>query len=84
MGPKRSLERAFFSLKSPCLRGGQRTFLASNITQMAVISGCNDSYGSIRPLEHVGHLMSAMGAIASPRWDPNGDWWLSFLAIKLM
>ena len=35
MGPKSSLERVFFSLKSPVLRGFSSTFLASNVTKVA-------------------------------------------------
>ena len=82
MGPKRSLERVFFSLKSPCLRGVSGTFLSSNITQVAVIQVWNDSYGSMGPRRHVGHLASVMGAMPSPRWIPNGGWRWSFLAEK--
>ena len=40
MGPKQSLERVLFGLKSPCLRAGlSGTFMASNVTNVAVISG---------------------------------------------
>ena len=66
MGPSRSLERVFFSLKSPCRRGLSGTFLSSNVTQMTVIFIYNDSYGSMEPTGHAGHLDSVMGAMSSP------------------
>ena len=56
MGPKRSLERVLFSLKSPFLRVVSVTFLASNIAQVAVISGWNGSYGSMGPGGHIQSL----------------------------
>ena len=56
MGPKQSLEGVLFHLKSPCLRGFHGTFLASNATQVAVISGWNVSYGSMRLRGLVRHL----------------------------
>ena len=34
---KRLLDRVFFSLKSPFLRGVSGTFMASNVTKVAVI-----------------------------------------------
>ena len=37
------------------------TFLASNITQVAVISGWNGSYGYMRPRVYVGHLTAVIG-----------------------
>ena len=51
MGLKRLLERVFFSLKSPFLRGliVKFKFLASNVTKVAGISGWNGSYRSIGP-----------------------------------
>ena len=83
MGPKRSLEKIFFSPKKPCLRGVLRgTFLSPNITQVAAISVWNDSYGSMGPLGHVRHLVLVMGAMTSPWWVPNGGWRWSFLAGK--
>ena len=45
MGPKQSLEGVLFGLKSPCLRGVGRPFLASNVINVTVISGWNGSYG---------------------------------------
>ena len=85
---KQLLEKIFFSLKSPCmrLRGIQRHVLVlrlSDITQVAVISVWNDSYGSMGPGGHVEHLVSlVMGAMPSPQWIPNGGWRWSFLAEK--
>ena len=49
---------------------------------MAVISVWNDSYGSMGPLGHVGHLDLVMGAMSSPQWIPYGGWGWSFLAEK--
>ena len=83
MGPKRSLERVFFGLKSPCLRGFNGTFLASNVTQVTVISGWNDLYESMGTKGHVGHLASVIGSMPSPQWVPNGGWRWSFLAENL-
>ena len=83
MGPKRSLERVFFSLKSPCLRGFNGTFLASNVIQVTVISGWNDLYESMGTKGHVGHLASVIGSMPSPQWVPNGGWRWSFLAENL-
>ena len=56
IGPKRSLMRVFFSLKSPFLRVVSVTFLAYNVAQVAVISGWNGSYGSMGPEGHIRHL----------------------------
>ena len=53
---------------------------ASNVTKVAVISGWNDTYGSMGPDGHVGHLALVMGAMPSPRWVPNGSWRWSFYA----
>ena len=58
-------------------------FLASNITQVTVISGWNDSYGSMGPKGHVEHLDLVMGAMSSPQWVPNGGLRWSFLAETL-
>ena len=41
---------------------GQRTFLASNVIKMAIISGWNRSYGSMRPGGHARCLDLVMGA----------------------
>ena len=84
MGPKRSLDRVIFSLKSPCLRGVQWQVLSSNVTRAVVFSGWNGLYlyGSMGPVGHVGHLASVMGSMPSPQWVPNGDWRWSFLAEK--
>ena len=49
MGPKQSLERVLFGLKSPCLRGVRRPFLASNVIKVTVFSGWDGSYGSMGP-----------------------------------
>ena len=73
MGPKQSLEGVLFGLKSPCLRlrGFQGTFLASSVTQVAVLSGWNDSHGSVAPKGHVRHLDLVMGSMPSPQGVPN-------------
>ena len=55
-------------------------FLASNVTEVAVTSGWNGSYGSMGPKEHVRHLALVMGAMPSPQWVPNGGWRWSFWA----
>ena len=60
------LRGSFLALKSPCRRGLSGTFLASNVTQMTVIFIYNDSYGSVGPMGHAGHLDSVMGAMSSP------------------
>ena len=61
MGPKQSLERVCFNLKSPYLRGLCGMFLASNVTHVALISGWNGSYGSMGPGGHLRHLDLVMG-----------------------
>ena len=78
MGPKGSLEMVFFSLKSPCLRASG-IFLASDITQMAVISGLYGSYGSMGPEGHVRCLDLVIGGMPSAQWVQNSRWMWSFL-----
>ena len=68
MGPKPSLERVFFSLKSPFLREVERYVVASNVTQVTVISGWNDSYGSMGPKWHIRRLGLVMGAMPGAEW----------------
>ena len=72
MGPKQLLEGVLFvfSLKSPCLKGFQRHVLslASNVTQVAVICGWNDSYESMGPRGHVRHPDLVMGAMPGTQW----------------
>ena len=75
MGPKRLLGRVVFSLKSPHLRGFSDTFLASNITKEAVISGWNGSYGSMGP---GGHVIYEGGSVARS-WPLMSPKWLKFL-----
>ena len=43
--------------------GFSDTFLASNVTQVAVISGWNGSYGSMGPRGHTRRLEQVMGAV---------------------
>ena len=43
MSPKASLEMVFYSLKSPFWRGFSSTYLASNVTIVAGMSGWNGS-----------------------------------------
>ena len=83
MGPKQSLKGVLFGLKSPCLRGLSGTFLSSNVTQVAVISGLNDLHESMGSVGHAGHLALAMGSMPSPQWVPNGGWRWSFLTGKI-
>ena len=80
MGPKPSLERVFFSPKSPVLRGFRGTFLASNVTKGAVISGWNGSYGSMGPVGHVRCLDLVMGALTGAQWVQNDRLRGSYLA----
>ena len=57
MSPKSSLERLFFSLKSPFLRGVQRPVLGLQyVTKVTVISGWNGLDGSMGPGGHVQSL----------------------------
>ena len=46
-------------------------YLASNVTKVAVISGWNGSYGSIRPGGHVRHLDLVMEAMTGAQWVQN-------------
>ena len=55
-------------------------FLASNVTQMALISGWKGSYGSMGPEEHVRRLDLVIGALPGAQWAQNGCWIRSFLA----
>ena len=71
MGPKSSLERVFFSLKSPVLRGFSSTFLASNVTKVAVVSGWNGLDGSMGPKGHVRYLDLVMGDLPGAQWVQN-------------
>ena len=68
MGPKPSLERVFFSLKPPFLRGFHGAFLASNVTKVTGISGWNCSYGSMRSEGHIGCLDLVMGPLPGAQW----------------
>ena len=71
MGPKQLLERVDFNLKYPFLRGVGRyvgTFLASNVTQVAVFSRWNGSYGSMGPGGHIKHLDMVLGAMTGAQW----------------
>ena len=84
MGPKRSLERVLFSLKSPCWRGVQRHVLCLECHRQVVgISGWNGWYGSMGSVRRVGHLASVNGSMPSPQWVPNSDWRWAFLAENL-
>ena len=56
------------------------SYLASNITQVAVISGWNGSYGSMRPGGHITHLAAVIGGIPDAQWVQNSRWRRSFLA----
>ena len=80
MGPKQSLEGVLFGLKSPCLRGVGRPFLASNVIKVTVISGWNGSYGSMGPKGHVQSLDLVMGAVPGAQWVQNDRLRGSFLA----
>ena len=57
-------------------------FLASNVTQVAVISGWNSFYSSMGLVGHFKHLALVVGAMPGAQWVPNGDWSGSFLAPK--
>ena len=69
MGPKRLLERVFFCLKSAFLRGFNGTFLAFNVTKVAVISGWKGLGGSMGPGGHFQCLYLVTGALT----DINGS-----------
>ena len=79
----RENQRHLFSLKSPCLRGFNGTFLASNVIQVTVISGWNDLYESMGTKGHVGHLALVIWPMPTPQWVPNSGWRWSFLAENL-
>ena len=49
---------------------------------VAVISGWNDSYGSMGLMGHIRHLALVMGSMSGAQWVPNGDWSGSFLALS--
>ena len=51
---------------------------ASNVTQMAVISDWNGSYGSMRPRGHVRHLDFGDGGMPSAQCVQNSRWRGSF------
>ena len=51
MGPKQSLERGLFGLKSPCLRGVPRHILGLQCHPTGCRLGWNDSYGSMGPVD---------------------------------
>ena len=70
MGPKSSLERVFFSLKTPFLFLSG-TFLTSNVSRVAVISCWNGLYGTMGPKEHDRHLDLLMGAMPETQWFQN-------------
>ena len=48
--------------------------MSPNITQVAVNSVWNNSYGSMGPLGHVGHLALVMGTMPSPQWINPKRW----------
>ena len=50
---------------------GQRTFLASNVIKMAIISGWNGLYGSMGSGENVRSLDLVMGALTGAQWGQN-------------
>ena len=80
MDPKKSLERVFFSLKSPFCWGLSSMCLASNVTHVAAISRWNGSYGSMGPKGHVRRLHLVMGALPGAQWVRNNRLRGSFLA----
>ena len=78
--PKPSLEKVTFTLKSPVLRGFSGTFLASNVTELAVISGSNGLDGSMGPGGHARYLDLVMGDLPGAQWVWNDRLRGSFLA----
>ena len=60
-----------FCQKLPYVRGSQSMLLASNVTQVAVSSKWNGSYGSMRPYRHVRHLAAVIGGMADAQWVQN-------------
>ena len=71
MGPKRSLECVFFSLKSSSLRAVQWHVLSLQYHQVAVITGWNGLFRSMGQAGHVRHLDLVMGAMRGAQWVPN-------------
>ena len=69
LGP--SLKGILFGLKSQCLRWVGGTLLASNITQVAGISGWNGSYGSMGPEGHIWGLDLVIRATPGAQWVQN-------------
>ena len=67
MGPKRSLERVVFSLKSTFLRGVQRHVHGLHVTKVAVISGWNGLDGSTGSEGHGRCLDLVMGDLPGPQ-----------------
>ena len=81
MGPKRSLERAFFSLKSPFLRGVEQYVLGLyNVNQVTVNSGWNGLDASMGPGGHVRCLDFVMGDLPGAQWVQNDRSRGSFIA----
>ena len=80
MGPKRSLEKDFFSLKSQFLRGVQRHILGLQCHQ----SGCNSGWRgldvSVGPVGCILCLYLVMGAMIGAQWVQNDHLRGSFLA----
>ena len=74
MGPKLVSGEGHFL----CLGGFSGGLFASNVTQMAVISDWNDSYGSMRPRGHVRHLDFGDGGMPSAQCVQNSRWRGSF------
>ena len=56
------------------------TFLASNVTKVAVISGWNGFDGSMGPRRHIGCLDLEVGAMLGAQWVQNDRLRGSFLA----
>ena len=71
MGSKRSLERIFFSLKSPCLGRFQRHVLGLQCHSNDCTFDRNDLYRSMGPGGHVKHLVFVMMAMSGAQWVQN-------------
>ena len=82
MGPKLSLERVFFSIKSPFLRGIEWYILGLHVTKVAVISGWNDSHGSMGPEGHARRLDLVMEAMTGAKWVQNDRSLAPFFSLK--
>ena len=80
MSPKPSLERVFFSLKSPFLRGVERHVLGTQCRPSDCASGWNGSYGSMGPKGNVICLDLMTGAMTGAQWVQNDRLRGSFLA----